>query len=80
MTTLEIFFVIVEVRNSDEITEFFGWQSITSLKSAGDEVEIRMSWIPDEAGAYSLRTFAVTGFTNPEALSGVTTLDAAVTN
>lgn len=77
--TMESFFVIIEVRNSDGITKFFGWQS-ASLKTIGDEAAVGMSWIPEEAGTYSLRTFAVTGFTNPEALSGVTTSDAAVTN
>lgn len=64
------FVLIVEVRDPDGITIFLGWQTL-ALGSIGDGGAVGMSWIPEHAGTYSVRTFALTDIRNPEVLSTV---------
>ncbi|MGI0013160.1 MAG: hypothetical protein ACREBU_06935 [Nitrososphaera sp.] len=61
------FLAFIEVRDSSGISRQISW--VSSVMAGGGFVEISTSWVPDRADTYVLRTFAVTGFENPEVLS-----------
>jgi hypothetical protein len=48
---------VVEVRDSQGITALLDWQNATIKE--GDAMTIGISWIPDRAGDYELRAFAI---------------------
>ena len=68
--------VIVEVRNSDGITAYLQWQTATI--AANGEIQVGLSWIPEGAGDYEIRTFVVSNLTTPQVLSDVVTSDITV--
>jgi hypothetical protein len=51
------FVALVEVRDSQGMTVFLEWQTGT-LNPSG-EAEVGLSWTPDKAGSYNVRTFVV---------------------
>jgi hypothetical protein len=58
---------IVEVRDSSGITVFLAWQTGT-LNPSG-QTEVGLSWTPDNAGEYTVRTFVISNLSNPQILS-----------
>lgn len=72
------FFGIIEVRNSEEVTEYLGWQSGT-LEPDGI-VEIGVSWVPEHADNYELRAFAISDLLKPDILSKVLTTNSGIVN
>jgi hypothetical protein len=62
------FIVFIEVRNSDGITEYIGWQSGV-IKIFTRSNNISVNWTPDRADNYELRTFAISGFETLEIIS-----------
>lgn len=63
--------VIIEIRNSNGITENLNWQS-GRLEPRGMN-QVGVSWIPSEAGAYEIRTFVLSELKNPQLYSAVIT-------
>ena len=63
------FVPLLEVRDSDGITEYLAWLSGTV--KAGGQTEVGIMWTPTNAGEHELRTFAVTGLDEPRILSYV---------
>ncbi|WP_337862365.1 hypothetical protein [Nitrososphaera sp.] len=61
--------VIVEVRDADDITVYLQWQTAT-IAASGD-VNVGLSWIPDGAGTYTIRTFVVDDLSTPAILSDI---------
>ena len=53
------FTVLVEVRDSADITVFLAWQSGTIMPEGSSTIEL--AWTPDVTGEYELRSFAVSG-------------------
>jgi hypothetical protein len=71
------FVAILEIRDSNDITVFIGWQSGTLHRDS--PAEIGMSWIPQDRGEYEARMFIVSDLQNPRVLSGVTSSQVTVT-
>jgi hypothetical protein len=63
------FVALVEVRDSDGITIFLAWQ--TGTLNANSDADIGLSWTPEEAGDYTVRTFVISDLASPEILSPV---------
>jgi hypothetical protein len=63
--------VLIEVRNSDDITLQISWQSGRLQEGADSSMNVGVSWIPEDPGMYKLRTFAITDFENPQVLTEV---------
>jgi hypothetical protein len=62
----------IEVRDISGITKYLAWQS--GKLQVGGQMEIGVSWVPDQSGDYEIRTFAITNdWDNPQVLSEVTT-------
>lgn len=59
--------ILVEIRDSDDITQFLGFQ-ITTLRS-NSTIQIGMSWEPKFPGEYQMRSFVISDFENPQVLS-----------
>jgi hypothetical protein len=55
--------------NSDNVSVNIAWQN--GILTPRSNVSMGMSWIPEEAGDYALRTFLVSNLTNPQILSPV---------
>jgi hypothetical protein len=70
------FVALVEVRDSSGITIFLAWQ--TGVMDAGDRNEVGLSWTPEEAGDYVVRTFVISNLSNPQVLSDVVTTNITV--
>lgn len=70
------FTALVEVRDSQDVTVYLQWQ-IGILNPSGT-TEIGLSWTPEEAGDYRLRTFLISDFENPAVLSPVVTSEISV--
>lgn len=70
------FVAIVEVRDSDGITVMVQWQTGT-LAPNGD-AGVGISWVPESAGEYEIRTFVVSNLSNPQVLSPVVTSNVTV--
>jgi hypothetical protein len=68
--------VIVEVRNEDGITVYLQWQTATI--AANGEIQVGLSWIPENSGDYTIRTFVISDLTNPMILSEVVTSEVTV--
>ena len=62
------FVCFFEVRDSHDVTQFLAWQS-GSLKR-DTEKTMGATWIPEEPGFYSFRSFAVSSVDNPDSLFG----------
>ncbi|MGI0039916.1 MAG: hypothetical protein ACREAO_08870, partial [Nitrososphaera sp.] len=63
--------VIVEVRDADGITVYLQWQTATI--AANGEIQVGLSWIPEDSGDYTIRTFVISELANPMILSEVVT-------
>jgi len=66
---IDNFTSMIEVRDSTGVTQHLAWQS-GSLKGGAD-AEIGVSWTPQQAGDYQLRTFIISNLENPQILSVV---------
>ena len=66
---------IIEIRNSDNVTVFLGWQTgILEPDSFGCVLcknAMELSWTPNEIGNYTIRTFVLSDLEEPRILSGV---------
>jgi hypothetical protein len=67
---------IVEVRNADGITVMLQWQQGTM--AANGNAGVGISWTPDVAGSYQVRTFVISNLSNPQVLSNVVTNNVTV--
>ena len=67
---------IMEARDEAGMTRFLGF-AIGDL-AGNSQSEIGISWTPEEAGSYELRTFLVSEFENPQLLTTVATGAALV--
>jgi hypothetical protein len=67
---------IMEARDEAGMTRFLGF-AIGDL-AGNSQSEIGISWTPEEAGSYELRTFLVSEFENPQLLTAVATGAALV--
>ncbi|MGI0015858.1 MAG: hypothetical protein ACREBU_20765 [Nitrososphaera sp.] len=72
------FLAFIEVRNSVGISMQIS--SVSSVIPRDGLLEISASWVLYSSDAYVLRTFAVTGFENPEILSIVVERHVVVTD
>jgi hypothetical protein len=70
------FVAIVEVRDADGITQMLQWQ-IGTL-AANDDAGVGISWVPENAGTYEVRTFVISSLQNPQVLSEVVTTNVNV--
>jgi hypothetical protein len=65
------FVAIIESRDGSGVTQLLGFS--TGSIEDGSQSETGISWTPQEAGSYQLRTFLISGFEDPEILTGVRT-------
>lgn len=63
------FVAVVEVRDEDGATVYLEWQKGTIYPNK--RAEIGMSWIPEKAGEYQVRTFLISDLVNPQILTVV---------
>jgi hypothetical protein len=70
------FVALIEVRDSDGITVFLAWQ--TGTLNANGEAEVGLSWTPEEAGDYTVRTFVISELAAPDILSPVAESETTV--
>jgi hypothetical protein len=70
------FVAIVEVRDADGITQMLQWQ--TGTMAANGDAGVGISWVPENAGTYEVRTFVISNLQNPQVLSEVVTTDVTV--
>jgi hypothetical protein len=70
------FTALVEVRDPQDVTMYLQWQ-IGILNPSGT-TEIGLSWTPEEAGDYRIRTFVISDFENPAVLSTIVTSEVSV--
>ncbi len=68
--------VLIEARNSKDVTEYLSWQSGT-VKANG-EMDVGVSWVPLQADNYELRVFAISDLSNPLMLSSIMTSDVTI--
>jgi hypothetical protein len=73
---LQPFLAIVEVRNSQQVTENIEWQ--TGTLNADASTDIGISWTPERAGTYQIRTFVISDFERLEILSPVAVSEVIV--
>jgi hypothetical protein len=70
------FTLLIEVRDESGITQYLAWQtgraSPMATRNAG------VSWTPNSAGEYQIRTFAISNLTNPQVLDVVETAQFSV--
>ncbi len=72
------FLVFIEVRDSDGASRQISW--VSSVVKGDGLIEITASWVPDRAGTYDLRTFALSDFENLEVLSSVASRQFVITD
>jgi hypothetical protein len=70
------FVALIEVRDSSGVTVYLAWQTGT-LNPAG-EVEVGLSWKPEQAGDYEVRTFIISDLASPQILSPIEHATVAV--
>jgi hypothetical protein len=70
------FLAIVEVRNSQQVTESLEWQ--TGSLSPDASADIGISWTPERAGTYQIRTFVISDFERLYILSPVAVSEVMV--
>jgi hypothetical protein len=71
------FVVIMEVRNSDGLTESISWQS--GVFTAKDEqAQVGFSWVPSHSGNFELRSFAISNLEMPQVLSPFVTSNVTI--
>ncbi len=62
------FMIVVEARDELGITHYSQF-ALGSLNLDGSASEVGLSWIPEEAGTYELRAFALSDWNNPQILA-----------
>jgi hypothetical protein len=67
---IQPFVLVMEVRDSSGLTTYLQFQK--GVLPPMEESEIGISWTPWWSGNYEIRTFAVSSFDSPEALSPIT--------
>ena len=67
---------IIESRDESGTTQLLGF-SFGSIED-GSQSETGISWTPEKAGDYQLRTFLISGFENPQVLTVVRTSDVVI--
>lgn len=65
------FVAIVEARSHDGVTRFLSWDNHTIAGKAW--LDAGLSWTPEQAGDYQLRTFLIDNFQAPQVLTPVMT-------
>jgi hypothetical protein len=70
------FVALIEVRDSNDVTVFLAWQ--TGTLPANGQTQVGLSWTPDIAGDYEVRTFVISDLNNPQVLSEVSTSNITV--
>lgn len=70
------FVALIEVRDSNGVTVFLAWQ--TGTLSANGQTQVGLSWTPDIADDYEVRTFVISDLNNPTILSPVETSNITV--
>jgi hypothetical protein len=70
------FIALIEVRNSEGITEHIGWQS--GILAENGKTQIGISWIPAHGDNYGIRSFAITDWVMPNVLSTVSTSNVEI--
>ncbi len=73
----EPYVAIIEVRNSDGVTEYIGLQSGVLTGLTG-KTEIGVSWVPPHGDSYELRTFTISSLENPMILSPIMTTTVTI--
>jgi len=71
------FVAIVEVRNSDGLTESLSWQS-GILKGHDGQVAVGVMWVPSHGDNFELRAFVVSSLENPQILSATATSNVTI--
>jgi hypothetical protein len=71
------FVALVEVRDSNDVTTYLAWQ--TGTLSANGSADIGLSWTPEFAGSYEVRSFAISSLSNPQILSDIAESTVSVT-
>jgi len=61
--------IIIETRDPNGVTTFLSYQS--GFLNVNETQSMGVSWMPNSAGMYDLRTFALTSLTDPYILSKV---------
>jgi hypothetical protein len=72
------YFIVVEVRNGDDVTENIQFQS--GNLASGSATVVGFSWTSEVEGAFSVRSFAVSSLQEPEILSAIYEHDLTVTD
>jgi hypothetical protein len=70
------FMLLIEVRDESGVTQYLAWQTSTASPSSTRNVGV--SWTPDRAGEYQIRTFPISNLTNPQVLDAVEIAQLAV--
>jgi len=70
------FVALIEVRDSNDITVYLAWQ--TGTLPANGKADIGLSWTPDFADSYEVRTFAISSLSNPQILSEISSSQITV--
>jgi len=69
--------ILFEARDSHGVTQFLAWH-ILKLEVAV-ETQVAVSWVPERAGTYDLRAFALTNdWDNPQVMSGIATSQVTI--
>jgi hypothetical protein len=63
------FVALIEVRDSDGITVYLAWQ--TGVLGRNSDAQVGLSWIPNVADSYEIRTFVITDLKNPQILTPI---------
>jgi len=70
------FVALIEVRDSNDITVYLAWQ--TGTLPANGRADIGLSWTPDFADTYEVRTFVISSLSSPQILSEIATSQITV--
>ena len=67
---------IIEIRDANDTSVLLDWQ--TGMVKVGSSIDVGISWIPQQAGTYQLRTFAISSFDTPTILSPISSSEVTV--
>jgi hypothetical protein len=70
------FVLLIEVRDENGVTQFLAWQ--TGSASPKSTKTMGVSWTPNSAGEYHIRTFPISNLINPQVLGSVETTQHSV--
>lgn len=69
LTSTLPFVALVEVRDSGDVTRYLAWQ--TGQLNPSGRAQVGLSWTPEIADDYTVRTFVISSLNNPQILSTV---------